>query len=211
MLPLDWLIMMGWDYVTELRPQAGLLFIPQVICEHGEPWWWWCRLGIAPDSSTRALWQSYQQRHLGQGGGMDEGVRILPFQYLRYLKGSLTCRKVLRHGTSGFTSHLKEGVLRIFISIKNPRHGQVWTHDPCVQWQAHLTTTPPRWLLPHNIFRILQQLLTSRGASSVTVTEISHGCHVYIDDKILEITKAVLLLVTWSWYQILWKYDSEIY
>jgi hypothetical protein len=36
------------------------------------------RLGITPDSSTRALWQSYQQRHLRQVGGMDEGVRILP-------------------------------------------------------------------------------------------------------------------------------------
>jgi hypothetical protein len=27
-----WLIMMGWDYVSELRPPTGLLFIPQVIC-----------------------------------------------------------------------------------------------------------------------------------------------------------------------------------
>jgi hypothetical protein len=27
--------------------------------------------GIIPDSSTRALWQSYQQRHLGQVGGME--------------------------------------------------------------------------------------------------------------------------------------------
>jgi hypothetical protein len=49
---------------------------------------------------------------------MEEGVRILPINYLRYLKGSLTCRKILRHGTSGFTSHPKEGVLRIFIAIK---------------------------------------------------------------------------------------------
>jgi hypothetical protein len=36
----DWLIMMGWDYVSELRTPMGLLFIPQVICEHGEPWWY---------------------------------------------------------------------------------------------------------------------------------------------------------------------------
>jgi hypothetical protein len=33
---------------------------------------------IPPDSSTKALWQSYQQRHLAQVGGMDEGMRILP-------------------------------------------------------------------------------------------------------------------------------------
>jgi hypothetical protein len=30
------------------------------------------------DSPNRALCQSYQQRHLGQVGGMNEGVRILP-------------------------------------------------------------------------------------------------------------------------------------
>jgi hypothetical protein len=42
------------------------------------------------------------------------------YQYLKYLKGSLTCHKILRHGTSGFTFHPKEGVLRIFIALKNP-------------------------------------------------------------------------------------------
>jgi hypothetical protein len=40
-------------------------------------------------------------------------------QYLKYLKGSLTFLKILRHGTSGFTSHPKEGMLRIFIALKN--------------------------------------------------------------------------------------------
>jgi hypothetical protein len=27
------------DYVSELQPPMGLLFMPQVIYEHGEPWW----------------------------------------------------------------------------------------------------------------------------------------------------------------------------
>jgi hypothetical protein len=27
----------GWDYVSELRLPAGLLVIPQVMCEYGEP------------------------------------------------------------------------------------------------------------------------------------------------------------------------------
>jgi hypothetical protein len=76
-VPADWL---WWgETVSELQPPVGLLFIPRVICEHGEPWWR-CWLGITPDLSTRALWQSYQQRHLGQVGGMDEGVRILPIR-----------------------------------------------------------------------------------------------------------------------------------
>jgi hypothetical protein len=30
---------MGWDYVSELRPPTGLLFVPQVIYEYGEPRW----------------------------------------------------------------------------------------------------------------------------------------------------------------------------
>jgi hypothetical protein len=29
----------GRDYVSELRPQPVLLFITQVIYEHGQPWW----------------------------------------------------------------------------------------------------------------------------------------------------------------------------
>jgi hypothetical protein len=40
----------------------------------GDDTGWW----ITPDSSTRALWQSYKQRHLGKVGGIDEEVRILP-------------------------------------------------------------------------------------------------------------------------------------
>jgi hypothetical protein len=42
------------------------------------------------------------------------------YQYLKYLKGSLTCRKILRHGTSSYTPHPKKGVLQIFIALKNP-------------------------------------------------------------------------------------------
>jgi hypothetical protein len=29
----------GRDYISELRPPTGVLFIPQAIYEHGEPWW----------------------------------------------------------------------------------------------------------------------------------------------------------------------------
>jgi hypothetical protein len=30
---------MEWDYVSEMRSPTGILFIPQVIYEHGESWW----------------------------------------------------------------------------------------------------------------------------------------------------------------------------
>jgi hypothetical protein len=38
---------------------------------------------------------------------------------LSYSQRSLTRRKILRHGANSFTSHSKEVVLRIFISLKN--------------------------------------------------------------------------------------------
>jgi hypothetical protein len=34
--------------------------------------------------------------------------------------GSLTCHRILRHGANGFNSSPKEGVLQIFIALKNP-------------------------------------------------------------------------------------------
>jgi hypothetical protein len=30
---------MGCDYISDMQAPMGLLFIPQVIYEHGEPWW----------------------------------------------------------------------------------------------------------------------------------------------------------------------------
>jgi hypothetical protein len=79
-----------------------------------------------------------------RAGGMDEGVRILPIQYLKCLKGSLTSRKFLWHGTSGFTSHTKEGVLRIFIALENPSPRPGLDPRPLGPVASTLTTTPPR-------------------------------------------------------------------
>jgi hypothetical protein len=48
----------------------------------------------------------------------------------------------LRHGTDGFTSPPKEVVLRIFITLKNPRPGlNPRTLGPVA---STLTTSPPR-------------------------------------------------------------------
>jgi hypothetical protein len=108
----SWLIdHVGWD-VLELPPSLA-------YCS-SLGWTWAWELIITPDSSTRPFWQSYQQRHQERVGGMDEGMRISLIHCLWYVNGSFTCRKILRHGISGCTSHPKEGVLWILITFKNP-------------------------------------------------------------------------------------------
>jgi hypothetical protein len=107
---VKWVDLLWWG--ATMLQNCSLVFIIQVICEHGEPMMTIMPAGITPDSSAKALCQTY-------------------------LKGSLTCHKILRHGTSGFTSHPKEGVLWIFITLKNPLPWSVWTGDHWVQWQAH--------------------------------------------------------------------------
>jgi hypothetical protein len=61
------------------------------------------------------------------GASMKNGRRSenFAYQYLKYLKGSFTCRKILRHGASGFTSHPKKGVLHVFIALKIHRFDRV--------------------------------------------------------------------------------------
>jgi hypothetical protein len=64
-------------------------------------------------------------------------MSISHIQYLWYVNGSFTCLKILRHGTSSFTSHLNEGVLQLLSHLKIHCLDRVLTHDPWVQWQAH--------------------------------------------------------------------------
>jgi hypothetical protein len=142
-----------WDVLPCSRVDADRRFRGAYCLHHHRP----------DDSYNRALWQSYQQRHLEQVGGTDEGVRISRIQYLWYVNGSFTCRKILRHGTSGFTSHQKEGVLRIFIALKNswPRPGLSPRHLGPVA--STLTTTPPRRL-------VIRLTANSTGIRKVSLT-----------------------------------------
>jgi hypothetical protein len=55
-----------------------------------------------------------------------------------------TCRKVLRHGNSGFTVHPKECVLRIFIALKNPTPQPGLNPRTLGPVAIALTTTPGR-------------------------------------------------------------------
>jgi hypothetical protein len=81
---------------------------------------------------------------------MDKGNVNLVYPSPWDFKSSLTCRKILRHGTSGFTSHLKEGVLRTFIALKNPSPWLGSNPKPLGPGASKLTITPPRRLMDKN-------------------------------------------------------------
>jgi hypothetical protein len=136
---------MGWDLCLRTAATNGLIVHPpQVIYEHGEPWWLWRWLGKTPDLSIRALWQNYQHIHLRASRRNGWRSENFAYQYLRYVKWSLTCHKILWHGASAFTFHLMEVVLWIFIALKSlsPRPGL--NPRPLGPVASTLTTKPMR-------------------------------------------------------------------
>jgi hypothetical protein len=93
-----------------------------VLHEHGEPW-----LGDIDRKKhlirLPELSGNLTNSHLvGKLEELTKKIMNLAYEYLiRISKGFLTCHKILRHGVFGFTSPPKEGVLRIFIALKNHR------------------------------------------------------------------------------------------
>jgi hypothetical protein len=152
-----WLIMTGLDYVSELRPPSSLVHPPV------DMWAWRPMVMIMPaaDSSwlvhksSLAVLPAYISEASRRNGRKSDNFS---YQYLKYLKGSLTCRKILRHGTSGFTSHPKEGVLRIFIAVINPWPRSGLNRRPLDPVASTVTTTPPRRLL---LYRTSEDILNT--------------------------------------------------
>jgi hypothetical protein len=96
-------------------------------------------------------------------------MRIFVCKYLKYLKGPLTSRKILRHGTSGFNSRPKEGVMWIFNSLKNPLILPDMKPRPLRPVASALTTTPPRRPLSTVIRNFLQVANHFRSGSGITM------------------------------------------
>jgi hypothetical protein len=131
----------------------------------------------------------------GASRRMGEGNENLVYPSPWDLKWSLTHSKILRHGTSGFTSHPKEGVLRIFIALKNP---SPWPHSnprPLGPVASTLTTTPLRRLvkyeltyftgrhvikLLHYAFNVSNQFRRMQQTVNMSHTKIYANYHLYI-------------------------------
>jgi hypothetical protein len=63
--------------------------------------------------------------------------------FCSYLLMICKCRKILRHGASGFTLSPKEDVLRICIALKNPSPRLGFIPQTLGQMTGMLTITPP--------------------------------------------------------------------
>jgi hypothetical protein len=77
---------------------------------------------IIPDSSVRVLCWLQQKHIVGKRWetGRETAAEFCLPVFLSHLKGFLTCRKFLRHGTDGLSFPPKEVRQRIFIALKNP-------------------------------------------------------------------------------------------
>jgi hypothetical protein len=95
---------------------------------------------LSDSPTSRDIWERL--------GGMYE-EKNFAYQCLRYFNGSIPCHKVLRHGAFDVTSHLKEGVLQIFIALKNPSPWPGFNPRPSGPVASTLTTTPLRQLVDH--------------------------------------------------------------
>ena len=62
----------------------------------------------------------------------------------------------LRHGTDGFTSPPKEGVLRIFFALKNPTASAGFEPANLGTKDQHATSRPPKPLAPHVTYNSLE-------------------------------------------------------
>jgi hypothetical protein len=122
-----------WDCVSELRPPAGLLFIPQVMYEHGESWWSDInsgKLSIRPSE----LAVNPTNSHLVANQKELTKWLILPYEISISYFG-VFFNIILRHEADGFTSLQRRRAAELCrpVSIALVR---VWTGEPWIQWQV---------------------------------------------------------------------------
>jgi hypothetical protein len=114
--------------------------------EHGEPWW--SDIHKPPDSSPELPDYPTSSYLLANQDELGEGNDELGFRnnFVHTSEWFLTCRVILRYEVEGFTSALKEGVLRSIISLKNASPRPVLNSRTLGPVASTLTITPPRRL-----------------------------------------------------------------
>ena len=99
-------------------------------------------------------------------GNFAEMTTFTPFRNLLHAAN-------LRHGTDGFTSPPKEGVLRIFFALKNPTASAGFEPANLGTKGQHATTRPPKPLCPFFTYNKLN-LAPDSGLSIVTDVKFTH-------------------------------------
>jgi hypothetical protein len=140
---------MGWDCVSELRLPTGVLLIPQVIHEHGEPWWNDVDRGNFQFVHHSSLRESYWQSHLVvKPEGLDEGnggfcLRSISFTHVEFFYAPLKRPASTRlHGpiSQKAVIFILTAVVRTW-NLMFYEDYRFWSsklynflHSPCPQW-----------------------------------------------------------------------------
>jgi hypothetical protein len=174
---LGWFAMwtMVWWYRLRLTPNLSTraLWKPEVLSDGPVRRHLWQLPVLAGGPVSRDISGSSQycpvvlpsETSLERVGEWAMEMRICSIHPRWDLKRSFTCRKILRHWTSGFTSHPKEGVLRIFIALKNPSPWPGSNPQLLGPVTSTLTTTPPGRLRCMVLHSVGSSLLTFQSQS----------------------------------------------
>jgi hypothetical protein len=123
-----------------------VLFIPQVICSYGDH-----REMISTGENSLCFHQSCLVILPPESITMQDRTWrrecwtwTYKVPFFHNSRGSLTCHKIFRYGTSGFTTnHRRKACCGFLLPLKSIAFGRVSMHEPRVQWQAranHYTT-----------------------------------------------------------------------
>jgi hypothetical protein len=115
------------------------------------------RLGLTPNLTTRALWPSP-----GASRRWAKEMRIYIIRPRGTSRVLLHAVKSYDMGPSRFTSHPKEGVLRIFIALKNPSPWPGSNPQTLGPVASTLTTTPGRRLGDYMTYKHLLSIICLR-------------------------------------------------
>jgi hypothetical protein len=131
---------MEWNYVSELRPPTGLLFIPRWFMSM-EEWYRQGKLLIRPPELSGNSTSSHlvaKQKELAK-----EIINLAVRS-----NGSLTCSKILRHMADGFTSLRREACCGFLSPLKVHRSRPVLNSRTLDPSASTLIITPPRMTGP---------------------------------------------------------------